>query len=215
MSTMSIKPKAEFEVNINNETNDIKIMKFNFTNDVNIKFVGELQNVKNVAYVGSEFEEITFDNEYNGNYDVYNVENGLLIKKSSDDKMVIKNISNVLFKFHDYIYVDNDYKVGFFDFDKLNKLRKLNDIIFDEEECDYSMFEFKNLNASDIKTGHQIKMSNLDLEFEIKKKEKDVLGYIIDSDCGTAFPLQLLINEENNAALILTGKLMEELLLCA
>lgn len=166
-------------------------------------FLGDLNITGFMAVTGEQYKQLPLTQ---GVYQVYNVDSCILIHKTNSNK----EIKDITFKFHELVYIDSDHTCGFFDYVKVDNLSSL-DEDFDEDDEDKYMLSFKKLKSKNIHDGCPVKVSNFDLDTKINIPN-EIIGYIINSDCGTVFPLQCLIDDDNENAVILTGEVVETLM---
>lgn len=193
-----------------NNFTDVQIKKLNgeckfkslvVKNLNNADKIGRFHATDGIVATAETCNKLLFDN---GIYIVYNLDQCLLVVKKG------VKISDTKYVFNNLIGVDGDYLCGFFDYNFLSDFLK-NDPDHDCESSNDELFmcEIRKLKKTERKNGCAIRGCDLVLN-KFKSDNTNVVGCVIDTKCGTAFPLSVFVSD--NSALILTGEIIEKLI---
>lgn len=175
-----------FENQIHGEKyTEILSLSFNYIDD--FTKLGSFRPKGNII-VGNP-EEISQTDFAKGKYYVYRVDGCLLLSKN---EITISTIIGRKFLFHKKVCICSDHLFGFFDGSVVD-----DDTYFTDEYDD-----------NDFSDGLAVHLSSI----EDKEFEKDrVVGYVMDSQCGSVATVPLLVDENGTSALLVGGAIIEKI----
>ena len=161
--------------------------------------LGSVQISKSLGISSSKLEAVSIGK---GTYTVCNLCDCLIIMRTPCE------FEPTICIFNRMLYIDGDHLCGFFDYDMVRAMIADDPNHSDSEEDGDSMCEIRDLTPKEREGGCMLTPKDLLLD---TKNIDTPIGCVIDSDCGTAFPLPLFVNKEKGIAVILTGRAVESL----